>query len=114
MRHVIVGETPDHVHDGIGLTDVLQELVAKPFTLRRALHQPGDVDELHGRRQRALGLHDLGQLRQTGVGHFHHADVGVDRAEGIVRRFSLGRGQGVEKRRFADVGEADDAKLKHD
>ena len=30
--------------------EVLQELVAQPFTLRRAFHQAGDIDEFQRRR----------------------------------------------------------------
>ena len=47
------------------------------------------------------------------VGHGDAADVGLDRAERIVRRLRRCRfGQSVEKRRFADVRQADDAAAK--
>ena len=49
-------------------------------------------------------------LVEPRVGHGDAADVGLDRAERIVRRLRRrGLGQGIEKRRFADVRQADDA-----
>src|SRR4029453_3898048 len=43
-------------------------------------------------------------------GHQHLADVRLDRAERIVRRLRRrGRGQRVEHRRLADIGQAEDA-----
>ena len=82
----------------------------RPFALRRAAHETGDVDE------RQAGRDDLGrpgdrrQLVEARVGHGDFADVGLDRAEGIVRRLGRRRlRQRVEERRLADVGQADDA-----
>ena len=44
------------------------------------------------------------------VGDRDAADVGLDRAERIIRRLRRGGlGQRIEKRRFADVRQADDA-----
>ena len=55
----------------------------------------------------------LGELRQrveARIGHRHLADIGLDGAEGIIRRLRRRRrGQRVEERRFADIGQADDA-----
>ena len=48
---VVVAEDPRHLADRRRLADVRQELVAEPLPLRRAPHDAGDVDELHGRRQ---------------------------------------------------------------
>ena len=36
-----------HMHDGVALADVAQELVAQAGTLAGTLHQTGDVHELH-------------------------------------------------------------------
>jgi hypothetical protein len=43
------------------------------------------------------------------VGHAHHADVGLDRRERVVRREDVVLGQCVEEGRLARVGEADDS-----
>ena len=46
--------------------------------------------------------------------HLDDADVGIDRAERIVLgRGCLGGRQGVEERRFPDVGQADDTEAEH-
>jgi hypothetical protein len=51
------------------------------------------------------------QRGQPRVGQFHHADVGLDGAEGVVLGGDAGFGEGVEKRGLAHVGQADDAAL---
>jgi thymidylate synthase len=63
-----------------------------------------------------LGLDDLGRARDRGelveprVGHGDVADIGLDRAERIVRRLRRrGLGQRIEQRRLADIGKPDDA-----
>ncbi len=53
---------------------------------------------------------DLGQHFKARIGHGDVADIGLDGAEGIVRRLRRRRlRQGVEQGRFADVGQAHDA-----
>jgi hypothetical protein len=54
------------------------------------------------------GMTIFGERVEARVGHFHHADVRVDGAEGVVGGLGLGGGEGVEERALADVGEADD------
>ena len=116
MGHVAPLEAAQHMDDRVDFADVREELVAEPFALRRAAHQPGDVDELD------LGL-DL--LRRLGdrldpveprVRDGDAADIRLDRAEGIVRRLRRGGlRQRVEKRRFANIRQADNAAAKaHD
>jgi hypothetical protein len=51
----------------------------------------------------------ISELVQARIGHFHHADVGLDGAEGIVLGGDAGLGQGVEKSGLAHVGQAHDA-----
>ena len=54
------------------------------------------------------------QLGEARVRHGDHADVGVDGAERIVRRFRLaGARDRVEQGGLADVGETDDSGSKH-
>ena len=102
-------ETAHHVRDRVDFPDVLQELVAKPLSLRRTRDESGDVDELHDIRDRLWWLHDLGQLLQAEVGDLYHAHVRVDGAERII----LGRdGDGrerLEQRRLADIGKTHDS-----
>ena len=103
-------EAAQHVDDRVDLADVGEELVAEPFALARAAHQPGDVDEFDLGLDLLRRLGDRRDLVEPRVGHGDAADVGLDRAERIVRRLRRGGlGQSIEKRRFADVRQADDA-----
>ena len=53
---------------------------------------------------------DRGELVEPRVGDRDLADIGLDRAEGIIGRLRRLRfGQRVEKGRLADVRQADDA-----
>ena len=101
------------MHDGVGLADVGEELVAEPFALGRALHETGDVEELHRRRHRPLRLYDPRELVEPVVGDVRRADVRILRGEGIVRGENAGGGERVEERGLADVGQSDDAESEH-
>ncbi len=115
MDHVRVFEAAHHVGNGIHLADVGQELVPQPFALGSALHQPGDVHELHGRRCDLLGLVDLGKDSDPLVRHVHHAHVRIDGGKGIVGCLRACRGERVENGGLAYIGKPDDAAVKtHD
>jgi hypothetical protein len=90
MGDVAILETAQHMGDGVDLADIGEELVAQPLALGRALHQPGDVDEGHPRRDDLLRLRDLGQLVEPRIGHRHLADIGLDGAEREIRRLRRG------------------------
>ncbi len=113
MLDVVVFEAAQDVDHRVDLADVTEELVAQPFALRRAADQARDVDEAE------LGGDDLGRLGdgrqrlEPRIGHPDVADVGLDRAERIVRRLRrLRLGQRVEQRRLADIGQAHDPATK--
>jgi hypothetical protein len=96
--------------NGVHLADVAQELVAEALALAGALHQAGDVDEPQLGRDDLGRLGDLRQPVEPRVGHGNLADVGLDRAKGIVGRLGCLRlGKRIEEGRFADVRQADDA-----
>ena len=109
VHDVRVVEAPGDLDDRVHLADVRQELVAETFPLVRAPDEARDVDEVDRRRQDAVRVDHGVERREPRVGHLHDADVRLDGAEGVVRRFCLGRRQRVEERRLADVGESDDA-----
>ena len=90
-----------------------QEFVAQSLALGRAPDETRDVHELHDRGHDALGRHDRRQLRQPRIRHFHHADVRLDGAERIVGRIRVRRGERVEQRGLADVGQSDDPECQH-
>ena len=112
VHHVRVVEAAGDLDDRVDLADVRQELVAEALALVRAAHQPRDVDEVDGRRDDPVRVDHAVELLEARVGHVDHPDVRFDRAEGIVRRLGLGRGQRVEERRLAHVPKADDADRK--
>ena len=109
MDDVVVIKAAHHVHDGIALADVAQELVAQACTLAGTLDQTGDVYKLHDGRCLFVGLPDLSQLVQPLVRHGHDAAVGLNGAEGVVGGFRvLGGSDGVEQSGLADVRQTDD------
>ena len=107
MHDVGAAEAAHHMHNGVTLADVAQELVAQTLALGSALYKTGDVHELHDGGGLLVGVPDFGQLVQPGVRHGHDAGVGVDGAEGVVGRGGvLGAGDGVEQGALAHVGQA--------
>jgi len=102
-------EATDDVADGVGGADVAEELIAETFTLAGAFDETGDVDELHGGGDERFGLDECGDFCEALIGHGDDAGVGVDGAEGVICRLSLGRGEGVEDGGLSDVGQANDS-----
>jgi tRNA/rRNA methyltransferase len=110
MGDVAILEAAQDMGDGVDLADIGEELVAEPLSLRRAAHQPRDVDKSQPRRDGLLRLRDGGQPVEPGVGNRHLADIRLDGAEGKIGRLRGGGArQRVEKRRLADIGQPDDA-----
>ena len=86
------------MHDGVHFADVREKFVAETFALRRAFDEPGDVHEFHRRRNHDPGLGDFLQHVKSFIRHGDDADVRVNGAERIVRRFGLaGAGDRVEQ-----------------
>ena len=108
---VAVVEAAEHVDDGVRLADVAEELVAEAFAFRRALHEARDVHDFHRGRHDASGVDQLGEFRESFVGHGDDAHVGLDGAEGEVGRLCLGITQAVEQGGLAHVGQAHNAAL---
>ena len=86
MDHVFILEAAHHVDNGVALADVCQELVAQAFALGGTLDKAGDVNEFDDRRGNFLRVVQIAQLLQALVRHRHNTHVGVDGAEGVVRR----------------------------
>ena len=107
---VRVFEAAHDVDDGVGFTDVGEELVAEAFAFAGAGDEAGDVHELDGGGDDDLGFGDV--LKYVGAIVWHHDDahVGVDGAERVVRGLGLaGAGEGVEESGLTHVGETDDS-----
>ena len=111
MHHIAVVETAQHVDNGVGLADIAEKLVAEPLTLRGALHQTGDVYDFYRGGNDFIGFHQRGQRRKALIGYSYDAHIGFDGAKGEVGTLCLGVAQTVEERRFAHIGQADDAAL---
>ena len=95
--------------NGVGFTDIGQELVAQALTFGGTGNEPGDVHELHSGGYFALRFDDLRDALLPRVGYRYHAGIGFDGAEREVLGIDAGPCQGVEKGRFAHVGQADNA-----
>ena len=110
MGDVAAFEAAQDVDDRVDLADVGEELVAEPFALGGAADEAGDVDELDLGLDLLRRLGDLADLVEPRIGHRDPADIGLDRAEWIIGRLRRGGlGQRIEKGRFADVRQADNA-----
>ena len=85
-----------------------RNLLPRPWPSEAPLTMPAMSTKDDGRRQELLRAEDLREHVQPRVGHAHHADVGLDRRERVVRREHVVLGQRVEQGGLADVGQADD------
>ncbi len=108
VHYVGIVEAAHHIHNGVGLADVGQELVAQAFALGCARHQARDVDEFDDGVLHALRVNDFRQFIETRVGHLDDADIGLDGAERVILRRNAGLGQRIEHGGLADVGQTDD------
>ena len=103
MHDVVVVETTQYVDDGIGLTDITEELVA--FSLTGSFYQSGNVHDVTGGRNDAPGVDQFRQFVQTFVRYGDLSHLCVDGAERKVCSLCLGARQTVEKGRLAHVGQ---------
>src|SRR5687768_16995139 len=110
---IVVLETANDVHDRVHLPDIREKLVPQSFALARALHEPGDVDELDRGRHGAFRLHDGGERVQPRIGDGDNAGVGFDGREGVVGDESARRRERVEERGLSHVRKADDSESQH-
>ena len=87
----------DDVHDEGRALHVAQELVAQTLALAGALDEAGDVRD------------DV-----VVVLNAHHAEVGLERGEGVVGNLGAGGAHIRDERRLADTGHADKAHVGHE
>ena len=113
MHHVGIVEAAHHVHYGVHLADVGQELVAQPLALACPSYQPGNVYKFDGGVDGAMHTDQLAQLFQAHVRYRDNGAVRLNRGEGIVgHNRLLCLCQCIKKRTFAHVGQADEADVK--
>ena len=95
---VAIVEAAEHMNNGISLANVGKELVTETFTLRRALHQSGNIHDFHRGGNNLLGIHQLGELVESLIGHGNHAHIRLDGAKREICRLRLGVRQTVKQR----------------
>ncbi len=108
VHDVVVFKAAHDVGDGVDFANRGQKLIAKALALRGAAHEAGYVDEVDRRGDGRLGMVERNQGVEAWVRDLHHADVGFDGAERIVRHGRTCRRERIKKRRLAHVGQADD------
>ena len=103
-----------HMHNGIHLANVTEELIPEPLPLAGALDEACDVHKLNRCRNQFLRTRELGKRCQALVWHRHDALVRLDGAKRVIRRLRLaGASHSVEKSGFTDVGEPNNTCLEH-
>ena len=112
VHDIIVFEGTHDLADRVGFANVGEELVAQAFAFRSALDDACDVDEGDGGRHDLLGVHELGEHRQTVIRQWHDAGVRFDGGKRIVFRQNVVTGQCVEHGGLADVRQSDDSDSK--
>ena len=111
VHHIVIVEAAQHVENSICLTDVGQELIAQSFALAGALHQSGNINNLHRGGHHAPRVDYLGQLVKAFVRHSDYAHIRLYCAEREICCLCLGIAQTVEKGRFAHIWQADNTAL---
>ena len=108
MHDVVIIEAANDVHDGVGLTDVRQELVTEALTLGGTLDETCDIDELDHRRHDLLCIIQCAQLLKTLIRYSDDADVRLDRTERVVGRLCARLRNCVKQCGLADIWQSDD------
>ena len=114
VMDVFVFEAANDLDDGVDFADVSEEFVAKTFALGGAFNESGNVNEFDSGRNDDLGLGDLRQDFEAGIGDGDDADVWIDGAEGVIGGLGLARAcDGVKQGRFAHIRQANNSSFQH-
>ena len=109
MSDVGVFKAAHDMDDRVAAADVGQKLVSEALALRRTLDEARDVNKLDDGGRKLLGVVLVAQPLEPLVRHRNDADVRVDGAERVVVRRDTRVRDGIEKRGFADIRQADDS-----
>ena len=109
MDHVLILETPDHMDNGVHLTNIGQELVAQALSLGGTLDQTRDIDEFNNSRGHLFGVIHLSEKPDPLVRDSDHTYIGIDRAERVISRLSASFCQCVKQGALAYVRKANDS-----
>ena len=108
VHDVLVVEAAHDVDNGVRAADVLEELVAEPRALARALDKTRDVHELDDGGRLLVRVVHLGELVEPLVRHGDDADIRLNRTERIVGALRARAGDGVEEGALAHIGQPHD------
>ena len=109
MDDIRVFKAAHDMDNRIALADVCKELVAESLTLRRALDESCNVDELNDRRCDLLCMIQIAKQLQPLIRHRHNPDVRVDCAERIVCSLCPGFRQGIKQSTLSNIRKSDDS-----
>ena len=107
-----VAEETNDLANRIGLANVGQELIAQALALACAGNQASNVNEFDRCRHDFSRMVDFREFIQTIIGNGNHARIGLNGGKRIVRSEPGFLGKGGEKRRLANVGQANNTDRK--
>ena len=107
-----VAEETNDLANRIGLANVGQELVAQALALACTGNQASNVNEFDRCRHDFSRMVDFREFIQTIIGNGNHARIGLNGGKRIVRGEPGFLGKGGEKRRLANVGQANNTDRK--
>ena len=110
VRHVRVLEAADDVDEERRVAHVREYLV-RALLFRGGRAEAGDIDELDGSRDFALGLEHGGEPVEPGIGHGDDAEVRILARRGKVRGLGFYACQGGEDGALPDCRQADDSAI---
>jgi hypothetical protein len=96
MDHVVIVKTAQDMQDGIGLPDICQELVAQSFPFAGPFDESGDIHDIHGSRDNALGIDQFFQFLQSLIRHVHNTNIGFYCAKRKISALGFSIGQTIE------------------
>ena len=111
MDHVLILKAAYDVHDRVAFAYIGKKLVTEALALRRAPDKACDIDKIHGGRRCLAGMAERRKKREPLIRHRHDADIRVDRAERVVRRFRTRLRQRIKQRALPDVRESYDSEF---
>ena len=109
MNDVGFIKAANHMQNRVDVFDRRKKFIALAFTFGSPLHQTSDIDQFDLRWNNLVGFGNSLQHPHAWIGHRHHAGVGLDGTERIVRRLRrLRLSQGIEDSALADVRQTND------
>ena len=100
----------DH-RNGIYISNMPEKLVAESLAFVRVLDQARDIHNLQCRWRDFIGMDEIAESVEAGIGDGDDADVRFDRREGIAGHGGVGARQRIEERGFARIWKTDETEF---